>query len=569
MNVQTLKIGAKAGLNTFGLVLFLDLLGLPLTLGRTAVTVFVALVALMAFYYLRDQARRSLSLAELAVNGALIGLIAGIGLAVVTAVIANLQANGTEITEIFAQLRPEHIEAMTTLADADGVVREDVSQTAVLARLVLFMTLGGLAGGLLSRLTSNEAKERIQPFLASDTAYYTILVVPFVFYLGFAILTLDGVTLGGDQKNIIGLVSLFFFIGLGLVAIRRAKTQSQTAVLAVILLAVLLVIPYQADQFQMSVLGRVALFTILGLGLNIIIGYSGLLVLGYGAFFAVGSYGYALLSAPNSYFLAEGLFSGVGFWIGLPLAIGFGALAGILLGIPVLRLRGDYLAIVTLGFGEIIRLLILNLRDYTNGPGGLLNIPAPELFGYDLGNTTGIFYLSLFFAGLAAFISYRLRDSKIGRAWVAIREDETVAQAMGINLVGIKLLAFSIGAALAGLAGVIYAAQQVNIFPDNFNLLVSIDVLSLVIIGGMGSLEGMILGSIMLIGMPEILRGVDEYRIVAFGALLVAMMIWRPEGILPSARRQVELRADDRAQDAWLDKARKAAEAEKAKQEAG
>jgi branched-chain amino acid transport system permease protein len=163
--------------------------------------------------------------------------------------------------------------------------------------------------------------------------------------------------------------------------------------------------------------------------------------------------------------------------------------------------------------------------------------------------------LAVFFSAITAFISYRLRDSRIGRAWLAIREDEDVAQAMGINLVAFKLLAFGIGAAFAGLGGAIYATQQVNIFPDNFTLLVSIDVLSLIIIGGLGSIEGVVLGSIALIGMPEILRGIDEYRIVAFGALLVGMMIWRPEGLLPSARRQRELDIEDRAQDSWLKQA--------------
>jgi branched-chain amino acid transport system permease protein len=221
-----------------------------------------------------------------------------------------------------------------------------------------------------------------------------------------------------------------------------------------------------------------------------------------------------------------------------------GVAAGILLGVPVLRMRGDYLAIVTLGFGEIIRLLLLNLRDYTGGPGGVLNVPSPVVFGIDLGNPKGILYLAMVFAIVVTFLTIRLRDSRLGRAWVALREDEDVAKAMGINLVAIKLLAFASGAGFAAVAGALYAARQVNIFPDNFTLLVSIDVLSLIIIGGMGSIEGVILGSIALIGLPEILRSVNEYRIVAYGALLVVMMILRPEGLLPSARRQRELHSE-------------------------
>ena len=201
-------------------------------------------------------------------------------------------------------------------------------------------------------------------------------------------------------------------------------------------------------------------------------------------------------------------------------------------------MRGDYLAIVTLGFGEIARLLVLNLRDYTGGPGGVINIPAPILFGMDLGNPRDILYIAMAFGLIVTFFTVRLRDSRLGRAWIAMREDEDVAQAMGINLVAIKLLAFASGAAIAGMAGALYATRQVNIFPDNFALDVSINVLSLIIIGGIGSLEGVVLGAIVLIGLPEILRTVDEYRIVAFGALLVTMMIVRPEGILPSTRRK-------------------------------
>jgi branched-chain amino acid transport system permease protein len=281
----------------------------------------------------------------------------------------------------------------------------------------------------------------------------------------------------------------------------------------------------------------------MGLGLNVVVGYAGLLDLGYVAFFGIGAYTFGLLAAPESYVVINlPAFNGITFWMGLPIAILVGVFAGILLGVPVLRMRGDYLAIVTLGFGEIIRLLLLNLRDYTGGPGGVLNIPSPIVFGLDLGNPKGILYLGIIFSAIVAFIIIRLRDSRLGRSWVALREDEDVAQAMGINLVAIKLLAFATGAAFAAGAGALYASRQVNIFPDNFTLLVSIDVLSLIIIGGMGSIEGVVLGSIALIGLPEILRSVNEYRIVAFGALLVLMMILRPEGLLPSVRRQRELR---------------------------
>jgi branched-chain amino acid transport system permease protein len=284
----------------------------------------------------------------------------------------------------------------------------------------------------------------------------------------------------------------------------------------------------------------------MGIGLNIVVGFAGLLDLGYVAFFAVGAYTYGLLSAPESYIvLSLPGFEGVTFWAGLPIAIFVGAFAGVLLGAPVLRMRGDYLAIVTLGFGEIIRLLLINLRDYTGGPGGVLDIPAPTILGHDLGDPKGILYLAMVFGVVATILTLRLRDARLGRAWIALREDEDVAQAMGINLISIKLLAFGAGAAFAAAGGALYAARQVNIFPDNFALDVSINVLSLIIIGGIGSFEGVILGSIALIGLPEILRSVSEYRIIAFGAVLIAMMILRPEGFLPSSRREYELHSGE------------------------
>jgi branched-chain amino acid transport system permease protein len=222
------------------------------------------------------------------------------------------------------------------------------------------------------------------------------------------------------------------------------------------------------------------------------------------------------------------------FLIGVIIGVVVSGLAGILLGIPVLRLRGDYLAIVTLGFGEIIRLLFNNLRDYTGGPQGVLQIPRP-LPANASGPVTYLWLVYLVFigAGLVAFFSTRLRRSRTGRAWSAMRSDEDIAQSMGINLVQSKLTAFAIGAAFAGLGGVLFAARQRNIFPNDFKLDVSIQVLSLVIIGGMGSIPGVIMGAIALIGVPEVLRELSTYRILVFGALLVVMVIIRPEGLLP------------------------------------
>ncbi len=241
----------------------------------------------------------------------------------------------------------------------------------------------------------------------------------------------------------------------------------------------------------------------------------------------------------------DNLFGGASpFLVGLVAGVVVSGLSGIALGIPVLRLRGDYLAIVTLGFGEIIRLLFNNLRDYTGGPQGVLQIPRP-LPEDASGSVTYLIIVYLVFlgAGLVAFFSSRLKNSRTGRAWAAMKSDEDIAQSMGVNLVQSKLMAFAIGATFAGVGGVLFAARQRNIFPKDFNLEVSIEVLSLVIIGGMGSIPGVIMGAIALIGVPEVLRELSQYRILAFGALLVTMVIIRPEGLLPAPSPQMRAKA--------------------------
>ncbi|MHB8625157.1 MAG: branched-chain amino acid ABC transporter permease [Aggregatilineales bacterium] len=231
------------------------------------------------------------------------------------------------------------------------------------------------------------------------------------------------------------------------------------------------------------------------------------------------------------------------FVIGLIVGVLCACTAGVLLGIPVLRLRGDYLAIVTLGFGEIIRLFLNNLKDITGGPQGLLNIPHAAVGNVEMGSNEGLLYLTLIGCLLVAMLSLRLKSSRLGRAWGALNSDEDIAQAMGINITNTKVLAFAIGAAFAGIAGVIFAARQGSIFPENFTLDQSINVLSLIIIGGMGSIPGVIVGALVLIGVPESLRVFENYRILAFGALLITMMIVRPRGLLPQPPTLLESRA--------------------------
>lgn len=311
----------------------------------------------------------------------------------------------------------------------------------------------------------------------------------------------------------------------------------------------LLILPMILRTYLTNVIDRVGLFILMGLGLNIVVGFAGLLDLGYVAFFAIGAYVMALLTTTGELGIAQ-----MSFWMALPIAVGVSVLAGILLGIPVLGMRGDYLAIVTLGFGEIIRVLAISnwLRPYIGGAQGILPIPRPSFLGKELATFQNLYYLILVGCAIAFFIAWRLRDSRLGRAWMAMREDEDVAQAMGIDLVRTKLLAFATGAALAGTGGAIFASQVSSIYPHSFNLLISINVLSLIIVGGIGSLPGVVVGSLFLVGLPEVLSELEEYRLLFYGAALVVMMLARPEGLWPEATRQRELHAADEAEPAPL-----------------
>lgn len=298
--------------------------------------------------------------------------------------------------------------------------------------------------------------------------------------------------------------------------------------LAVLVFA--LAFPYFFSAYQTNIMTTALMYVVLGLGLNIVVGVAGLLDLGYVAFYAVGAYSYALL---NFHF-------NMGFWAVLPIGGLFAAFLGILLGFPVLRLRGDYLAIVTLGFGEIIRLILENWNDFSQGPSGIANIPRPGFFGMDMSFASGITYMYYIVVGLVVitiFVVNRLQNSRLGRAWLALREDEIACQAMGIDKTKTKLIAFSLGAFWAGLVGVIFAAKTTFVNPASFTFLESAIILSIVVLGGMGSIVGVIFGALILILMPEYLRALSEYRMLAFGGILVIMMIFKPDGIISNVRR--------------------------------
>ncbi len=315
-------------------------------------------------------------------------------------------------------------------------------------------------------------------------------------------------------------------------------TQRSIKISAFIVLAVfLIVLPHLLGLFLSEVLTIVGLYILLGLGLNIVVGYAGMLDLGYVAFFAIGAYTTAVLTSPELGFFA------LTFWQALPFAVALGILSGIILGIPVLKMRGDYLAIATLGFGEIIRVLVLSdfLKPWLGGAQGVGMIPNPVIAGFQLAEPQHIYYLILAGCMLVVFISLRLRDSRLGRAWMAMREDEDVAQAMGINLVATKLLAFATGAGFSALSGAIFVSKIGSVYPHSFNVIVSINIICLIIVGGMGSIPGVVVGAFALVGLPELLREFAEFRLLVYGAALVAMMLLKPEGLWPDVKRKREL----------------------------
>ena len=288
--------------------------------------------------------------------------------------------------------------------------------------------------------------------------------------------------------------------------------------------------PFVFSLYQTNIMITALIYVLLGLGLNIVVGVAGLLDLGYAAFYAVGAYSYALL---NYHY-------GLSFWTVLAIGAGLAALFGIILGFPVLRLRGDYLAIVTLGFGEIIRLILENWNEFSFGPSGIANIPRPGFFGVEMNleqATIYIYFVMIALSLFTIFVVNRLQNSRIGRAWIALREDEVACQAMGIDKRKTKLMAFALGATWAGFAGVVFAAKTTFINPASFTLWESINILCVVVLGGMGSIVGVIVGAFVLILLPEYLRFLSEYRILAFGAVLVMMMVFRPGGIVETVRR--------------------------------
>ncbi|CAM5787998.1 MAG: high-affinity branched-chain amino acid ABC transporter permease LivM [Burkholderiales bacterium] len=331
-------------------------------------------------------------------------------------------------------------------------------------------------------------------------------------------------------------------------------SQPQRRLLLTVVLLMAVSWPFMAGRNAVDIATLALIYVMLGLGLNIVVGFAGLLDLGFVGFYATGAYTFALLYH----------WAGWSFWQALPLTGAMSALFGFILGFPVLRLRGDYLAIVTLGFGEIIRLLLVNLTSFTGGPDGISGLPKPTVFGLEMARSASVegastfheffglefnsmhmviflYLMALMLAAITLWFSNRLLRMPIGRAWEALREDEIACRSLGLNPMTIKLSAFTMGAMFAGFGGAFFAARQGIVNPESFTFIESALILAIVVLGGMGSQLGVILAAILITVLPELAREFSEYRMLVFGLVMIVMMIWRPQGLLPMKRRHVEV----------------------------
>jgi branched-chain amino acid transport system permease protein len=487
--------------------------------------------------------------------GAVTGAVAGGLVFLFVAAMKGLIAQELIVSEIMPEIRAPLLDDILLFGQGLGMG-------------AVFLIIGGAAlGAIAASLHLLDRNNRRPLFIGLVAALLVSMLEPILrVILGELGLETDWLY-KGRGLTVIGAIIVFVVAAAIAAAWTRRGSQVRTRVrelptqqrktlrlVSLILLVLfLLVFPRLAGLRVSEVLTTVLIYVLLGLGLNIVVGYAGLLDLGYVAFFAVGAYGIAIFTFRSSFLVSE---SGVGvgslqiadkgftnFWVALPIVVVLAVIIGVLIGAPVLRLRGDYLAIVTLGFGEIIRVLVQSnwLDPWLGGAQGIIAPSDIPPAGLELRQPQNLYYLILAFCLLAAFISYRLVNSRIGRAWAAMREDESVAEAMGISVIKYKLLAFAIGAGIASLGGAFFAAKIGSVFPNSFKLIVSINVLAVIILGGMGSIPGVVVGAIVLVALPELLREFAEYRLLFYGAILMAIMILKPEGLVPNKRRVREL----------------------------
>ena len=538
------KQAAQAGLIGGTVAVLLSLVGMVTTFGERYIVsgvftmghvIFIAPILLMAYSAIRRTAPQPTR--KVILSGLLSGLL---GSAVLVALV---------LIGKFINLRAMFINASPELYGMLTFGQEFIP--GLLLLLGTGLVIGGLAGGLFL------LPQRLRSALLQGVLWMVLvgllrdLIVMVSYRWGFLaafikqFFALSGLTPLG-AVIIFVLVSALRFWRAGQPAkVRNQTWANQRPLVRWLTLtgaaAVLIMLPPVLGIFFSEILDNVLMYILMGIGLNIVVGFAGLLDLGYVAFFAIGAYTTGVLTSP------ELNPNPMTYWQALPFAMIASVLAGFLLGLPVLKMRGDYLAIVTLGFGEIVRLLALSdwLRPWLGGTQGIQLIAQPSIGGFVLNTQQELYYLFLIGVGIVAFIAWRLKDSRLGRAWMALREDEDVAKAMGINHVTTKLLAFATGALFSGLAGTIFAAKLQSIYPHSMNFLVSINVLCLIIIGGMGSIPGVFVGALVLIASPDLLREFAEFRYLAYGALLVIMMLTRPEGLWPEARRRLELHEEE------------------------
>jgi branched-chain amino acid transport system permease protein len=369
--------------------------------------------------------------------------------------------------------------------------------------------------------------------------------------LGRELLASNGLTVSGALV-VLGIVALVYIVHILIRPVERVRalppeTKRHPAVVipaSALLLLIVLLVPLGFVGFVPQVVALIALYVLMGLGLNITLGLAGLLDLGFVAFFAVGAYTVGLLTSTGEFGIAQWPF-----WAAIPFAILAAMAFGIFLGLPILGIRGDYLAIATLAFGEIIRLLAGSelLKPLLGGPNGFLNIPKPVEVeaGHFLAGPNSVYYVALVCAAIIAFVALRLRASRLGRAWIAIREDEDVAEALGVNLIQTKSLAYMLGAAFAGLGGAVFASLVGAVLPSSIRLDISIQVVTLIVIGGMGSIPGVVLGAIFLVGVPELFREFNQYRFLFYGIALIVIVRFRPEGLMPTKVGRQETHPDE------------------------
>jgi len=481
--------------------------------------------------------------------GAIAGMVTGLVLIVPTLVAVNFN-----LRSVFVNLSPAMADTLT-LGQSLGV------------GLLLLVVVCLVAGAMGAGVNVVPARWRV-PVMTGLLWVFTVgLLEDLATQLlrGLNLDALVGVFFapGGGLKPLGAIIVFVLVFSLQLVFQRRpprlkarfqALDQSERRRWTIILIAatavIVYLIPVVLGGFMSEILDLVGIYLLMALGLNIVIGFAGLLDLGYVAFFAVGAYMTAVLTSSGSPALAPELT----FWAALPFVVLAAALSGVLVGTPVLRMRGDYLAIVTLGFGEIARILFLSdwFDPVFGGAQGITQIPSPSIGPFEINTPPQFFYPIIVMVFVAAYISWALANSRIGRAWNAIREDEPIAEALGVNIVTAKLSAFVVGAALASFAGALFASKIGAVFPNSFSIVVSIIVLVIIIVGGMGNLAGVAVGALVIQGLPQLLREFDEYRFLLYGGLLIFMMLAKPEGIIPSRRRVAELHQEEMGQDAWL-----------------